>query len=105
MPQPGASLLSYPAAIPLSTRTLTRLADLLRQQRRQRRCRWRRLDPGRQALLVLAHLRNGDTYARLAAGFGVGTTTAWRYVREAIDMLAALAEDLTAATARAATLA
>ncbi|GAA1299350.1 hypothetical protein Psi02_62490 [Planotetraspora silvatica] len=72
MPQPGASLLSYPAAIPLSNCTLVRLADLIRAQRAQRRCRWRRLDPGRQALLVLAHLRNGDTYARLAAGFGIG---------------------------------
>jgi hypothetical protein len=69
-------LLSYPAAIPLSTRTLTRMAELLRAHRDQRRCRWRRLDPGRQALLVLAHLRNGDAYARLAAGFGIGTATA-----------------------------
>ncbi|GAA2418920.1 hypothetical protein GCM10010404_91880 [Nonomuraea africana] len=51
--------------------------------RAERRCRWRRLDPSRQALLVLAHLRNGDTYARLAAGFAIGTSTAWRYVREA----------------------
>ncbi len=105
MPQPGASLLSYPAAIPLSTRTLSRLADLIRAHRGQRRCRWRRLEPGRQALLVLAHLRNGDTYARLAAGFQVGTTTAWRYVREAVDLLAALADDLQAATGRAARLA
>ena len=27
---------------------------------------------------MLAHLRNGDTYARLAAGFAIGTATAWR---------------------------
>jgi len=56
--------------------------------------RWRRLDPGRQALLTLAHLRNGDTYTRLAAGFGIGVATAWRYVREAVDLLAAAADDL-----------
>src|SRR5689334_2268945 len=105
MPQPGASLLSYPAAIPLSTRTLTRLADLIRAHRGRRRCRWRRLDAGRQALLVLAHLRNGDTYARLAAGFAIGTATAWRYVREAVDLLATLADDLHTAVARAARLA
>jgi hypothetical protein len=98
-------VLSYPAAIPLSTRTLTRLADLLRQRRSQRRSRWRRLDVGAQALLVLAHLRNGDTYARLAAGFGVGITTAWRYVREAVDLLAGLADDVHAAAGRAARLA
>jgi hypothetical protein len=54
---------------------------------------------------VLAHLRNGDTYLGLAAGFGVGTTTAWRYVREAVDLLAARADDVKAAIARAAALA
>jgi Helix-turn-helix of DDE superfamily endonuclease len=69
-------VLSYPAAIPLSTRTLTRLAELIRRHRAQRRSRWYRLDSGRQALLVLAHLRNGDTYARLADGFRIGTSTA-----------------------------
>jgi hypothetical protein len=40
---------------------------------------------------VLAQLRNGDTYTRLAEGFQVGTTTVWRYVREAVDLLAACA--------------
>ncbi|SDM51189.1 Helix-turn-helix of DDE superfamily endonuclease [Nonomuraea jiangxiensis] len=85
-------MLSYRASIPLSNRTLTRLAELIRTRRAERRSRWRRLDPARQALLVLAHLRNGDTYARLAGGFAIGTTTAWRYIREAVDLLAALAD-------------
>jgi hypothetical protein len=98
-------LLSYPAAIPLSQRTLVELSDLLRQRRSQLRCRWRRLDPGRQALLVLAHLRNGDTYARLATGFAVSVTTAWRYVREAVDLLAAIADDVPTAAQRASRLA
>ncbi|MBP1782030.1 hypothetical protein J3R08_001880 [Micromonospora sp. HB375] len=48
----------------------------------------------------MAHLRNGDTYTRLAAGFAVGVTTAWRYVQEVIALLAAVAEDLTAAMRR-----
>jgi hypothetical protein len=56
-------------------------------------------------LLVLAHLRNGDTYTRLAAGFRTGTTTAWRYIREAVDLLAAKAEDLAAAMRRVSRLA
>ncbi|GGL02888.1 hypothetical protein GCM10014719_01330 [Planomonospora parontospora subsp. antibiotica] len=64
MPRPGASLLSYRAAIPLSDHTLARLAELIRAHRVERRSRWRRLGPGQQALLVLAHLRNGDTYTR-----------------------------------------
>jgi hypothetical protein len=87
-------VLSYPATIPLSSRTLNHLADRIRQHRNQHRSRWRRLNPGRQALLVLAHLRNGDTYTRLAAGFEVGVTTAWRYVQEAVTLLAAAAQDL-----------
>ncbi|MCZ7428605.1 transposase family protein [Micromonospora sp. WMMA1949] len=93
-------MLSYPATIPLSSRTLNHLAELVRTHRRQRRSRWRRLDPGRQALLTLAHLRNGDTYTRLAAGFGISVATAWRYVREAVDLLAAAADDLATVMAR-----
>ena len=49
-------MLSYPAVIALSTHTLNHLADLIRQHRRLQRSRWRRLDPGQQALLTLAHL-------------------------------------------------
>lgn len=87
-------MLSYPATIPLSSRTLNDLADRIRAHRNQRGSRWRRLPPGRQALLALAHLRNGDTYTRLAAGFGVGVATAWRYVQEAIALLTTAAQDL-----------
>lgn len=47
---------------------------------------------GRQALLALAHLRCRDTYARLAAAFGIGHRD--RYIREAVDVLAALAPTL-----------
>ena len=38
------------------------------------------------------------------AGFGIGTSTAWRYVRQAVDLLAALADDLSTAVGRAARL-
>jgi hypothetical protein len=87
-------VLTYPATIPLSRRSLTHLADLLRAERARRGTRYRRLHPGRQALLVLAHLRNGDTPARLAGGFAVSPTTAWRYIREGVDLLAATAPTL-----------
>ncbi|PPK66703.1 transposase family protein [Actinokineospora auranticolor] len=98
-------MLSYPAAIPLSNHTLVHLADLIRAERTRPRSRWRRLEPGRQALLVLAHLRNGDTHARLAVGSGISHSTARRYIREAVDLLAGSAEDLRAAGERAARLA
>lgn len=93
-------MLSYPSTISLSSRTLNHLADCIRQHRNQQRSRWRRLDAGRQALLALAHLRNGDTYTRLACGFAIGVATAWRYVQEAIALLAASADDLVTAMKR-----
>ena len=79
-------MLSYPATIPLSSRTLNHLADRIRSHRQQRETRWRRLNPGRQALLALAHLRCGDTYAKLAAGFEIGIATVYRYIREAVEV-------------------
>ena len=87
-------MLSYPAAIPLSTRSLDHVAGLLRRHQRKVGTRWRRLDPAQQALLVLAQMRNGDTYTRLAAGFNIGVATAWRYVQEAIALLTADAPGL-----------
>ena len=50
---------------------------------------WRKLGCGQQALLVLACLRKGETFAELAAGFGAGTAAAWRYVTETVALLAA----------------
>ena len=45
-------------------------------------------------MLVLAYLRKGETFAGLAAGFGVGVATAWRYVEETTALLAARAPKL-----------
>jgi hypothetical protein len=87
-------VLSYPSGMTVSNRALIMLADLLRQNRAELRTRWRRLDSGRQPLLVVAHLRMGETYADLAVGFGIGTTTVYRYLREALDLLAAMAPTL-----------
>ncbi|MBB4788665.1 hypothetical protein BJY27_009712 [Streptomyces rapamycinicus] len=78
----------------MSSSALRFLAQQLRRHRRAIGSPWRRLTAGRQALLTLAHLRVGHTYAQLAAGFGVGTTTAYRYVTEAVELLAALAPSL-----------
>jgi len=94
-------MLFYPAALPLSSRTLTYVADVIRRHRRQIGSCWRKLDPGRQALLVLAHLRKGETFASLAAGFGIGTATAWRYAGETVALLATRAPKLRRALAAA----
>ncbi|MER6097715.1 transposase family protein [Streptomyces sp. NPDC001728] len=87
-------MLVYPSAIDLSSDHLRHLAGRPAAHRRELGTRWRRITPGRQALLVLAHLRCGDTYAHLAVGFGIGIATVYRYVREAMELLAALAPSL-----------
>jgi hypothetical protein len=87
-------VLFYPAALPLSAKTLTYAAGIIRRHRKKIGSCWRKLSPGRQALLVLAYLRKGDTFAELAAGSGVGTATAWRYVSETTALLAARAPKL-----------
>ncbi|MEU8718508.1 transposase family protein [Streptomyces sp. NPDC048663] len=95
-------MLVYPSGIDLSGSTLRYLSRLLATRRRERGTRWRRLSADRQALLVLAHLRCGHTYAQLAAGFSIGIATVYRYVAEAVEVLAAGAPDLATAARTAA---
>jgi hypothetical protein len=92
-----------PHRVDVSSSVLRFLTQQVRRHRRAIGSRWRQLSAGRQALLTLAHLRVGHTYAQLAAGFGVGTTTAYRYATEAIDLQAALAPTLADAVRTAST--
>jgi hypothetical protein len=85
----GASMLFYPAALPLSSHALIYVAGVIRRHRKKIGSCWRKLHPAQQALLVLDYLRKGETFAELAAAFGVGTATAWRYVTETVALLAA----------------
>ncbi|GGM23421.1 hypothetical protein GCM10010129_79760 [Streptomyces fumigatiscleroticus] len=87
-------MLVHPSGVDVSISALRFLSARLQARRRALGTRWRRLSAGRQALLASAHLRNGHTYAQLAAGFGVGTTTAYRYVTEAVELLDSLAPTL-----------
>jgi hypothetical protein len=87
-------MLFYRAALPLSCKTLNYAAGIIRRHRKAIGSRWRKLNPGQQALLALAYLRKGETFAELAAGFAVGTATAWRYVEEVVTLLAARAPKL-----------
>ncbi len=90
---------SYPSSMQVSNRCLIMLSDAFRQHRSTLRTRWRRLAPGQQALLVVAHLRKGETYRDLAEGFGIGTSTVYRYLREGLELLAAMAPTLDEAVA------
>jgi hypothetical protein len=87
-------MLFYRAALPLSSRTLNFTAAVIRRHLKTVGSRWRKLNPGQEALLVLVYLRKGETFDELAAGFGVGRTTAWRYVNEVTELLAARAPKL-----------
>jgi len=94
-------VLFYRAALPLSRKTLNDVAGIIRGRLKAIGSRWRKLNPGQEALLVLVYLRKGETFADLAAGFGVGRTTAWRYVDEVVALLAARAPKLRTAVREA----
>ena len=87
-------MLFYRAALPLSSRALTFVSGMIRRHRVAIGSCWRKLNSGQQALLVLVYLRKGETFGELAAGFGVGTSTAWRYVNETVALLVARAPKL-----------
>jgi hypothetical protein len=63
------------ALLPLSSRTLAFAAGVIRRHRAAIGSPWRKLNAGRQALLVLAYFRKGETFTEVAVGFEVGTTT------------------------------
>jgi Helix-turn-helix of DDE superfamily endonuclease len=94
-------MLFYPAALPLSRQTLSYVTGIIRRHRRQICSPWRKLSPGQQALVALAYLCKGETFAELAAGFGIGTATAWRYVTETVALLAARSPKLPKALRKA----
>jgi hypothetical protein len=94
-------MLLYRASLPLSRQTLAYATGLIRRHRKAIGSKGRALPPGAQALMVLVYLRKGETFAELAAGFGVSTSTAWRYATESVDLLAARAPKLGTALRRA----
>ncbi|GLW04782.1 hypothetical protein Slala05_84120 [Streptomyces lavendulae subsp. lavendulae] len=67
---------------------------LLHARRQELNSPWWRLGCFKQAPLALAHLRKNETFAQVGAGFGVSEATAWRYVDETLDVLAAWAPGL-----------
>jgi hypothetical protein len=81
---------------------LTFVADLIRAHLKAIGSRWRKLPPGRQALLVLAHLRHDQRLADLAGANGVSKSTLRRWVLEVIGLLAARAPRLDRALAKVA---
>jgi hypothetical protein len=97
-PAEGTPLV-YQCALPLSRQTLTFVADLLRSHLKKIGSRWRKLPPGKIALIVLAALRHDHRLADLAGGNGVSMSTIHRWTWEVITLLAARAPRLDRALA------
>jgi hypothetical protein len=84
----------YQAVLPVSKKTVTMVADLIRGHRAALRSRWRKATPGTQALLVLAVLRHDQRLDHLAGGNGISASTLRRWVLETVALLAAKAQRL-----------
>jgi DDE superfamily endonuclease len=92
-PAEGTPLV-YQCALPLSRQTLTFVADLLRGYLKKIGSRWRKLPPGKIALIVLATLRHDHRLADMAGGNGVSASTIHRWTWEITGLLAARAPRL-----------
>ncbi len=77
--------LVYQCRLPLSTRTVSHLADLLRRHLKVIRSRWRTLPPGKIAVIVLAVLRYDQRLADMAGGNNVPESTVRRWRDEELS--------------------
>jgi DDE superfamily endonuclease len=89
-------VITYRAMLDVPRELVTEVATLLRSERRARGTRpgTRKLTCWYQALMVLVWFRNRGDIVLIGAGFGVSRATAYRYLDEGIDVLAAQAPDL-----------
>jgi hypothetical protein len=87
---------SYTAVLPIGESTVAFLSGLLAGERRRRRTRKGRRALGcyRHAVLVLRWFLDGTRVAQLAADNQLSVSTTYRYLHEAIDVLAAVAPTL-----------
>jgi DDE superfamily endonuclease len=87
---------TYTAVLPVAEETVHFVSGLLAAERRQRGTRGRRRALGcyQQAVLVLRWFVDGTRLAQLAADNRIGRSTAYRYLHEGIDALAAAAPGL-----------
>lgn len=86
-----AASVTYRARLDLRRETVLYLAGLLRGERQRRGSRTgrRALGPFAHAVMVLRWLLDGTRLAQLASDNTIGGSTAYRYLHEGIDVLAA----------------
>jgi len=86
-----ATSVTYTAVLSAREETVLFLSNLLRAERQRRGIRSGRRTLGcfAQAVLLLRWFLDGTRVAQLAADNTIGTSTAYRYLHEGIDVLAA----------------
>jgi hypothetical protein len=91
-----ADPVTYTAVLPVSEETVLFVSGLLAAERQRRGTRSRRRALGcyRQAVLILRWFLDGIRLAQLAADNAISGSTAYRYLHEGIDALAAAAPGL-----------
>ncbi len=96
-------MISYPAMLDVPEELVDYLAGLLAAERvtRGTRTGTRALDCHRQALFALVWFREKRDVALIGKGLGISQATSYRYLDEAIEVLAARSPDLHDALARA----
>ena len=89
-------MITYRATLDVPAETALRLAVWLGEHRRNLGTRTGRRAAGcyRQAVLVLRWFRDDTSLRMLARDAGIGISTAYRYLHQGIDVLAARAPDL-----------
>lgn len=92
-------LVTYTAVLPIGQSAVAFVSKLLAAERARRGTRHgrRALSCSRQAVLVLRWLLDATRLSQLAADNQVSSSTAYRYLHEAIDVLAAAAPSLPSA--------
>ncbi|MDA0635148.1 IS5/IS1182 family transposase, partial [Nonomuraea sp. MCN248] len=87
---------TYPATLDVRRETVLFLSALLHAERRRRGTRRGRRALGcfAQAVLILRWFTDGTRIRQLATDNNIGSKTAYRYLHEGIDVLAAHAPDL-----------
>ncbi|MFF0163984.1 transposase family protein [Streptomyces sp. NPDC005263] len=91
-PVKGTEGFVYQCRLPLSSATLDLVAGLVRGH--LKKIRWRKLPPGRIALIVLAILRHDQRLSDMAGVNDVSTSTVRRWLLEVIELLSARAPRL-----------
>lgn len=98
----GLHVIAYPAMLDVPTELVTFVAELLAAERTARgtRAGTRALNCEDQAVFALVWFRESREVALIGRGLGISQATAYRYLDEAVGVLAARAPDLHDALAR-----